>query len=68
MLPLAAAAQSLAGDTQDMAQQLLAQQPDQMAEVEPGVAVPLWRGADGRMLMLRADDAPGWRDAGDTRR
>lgn len=58
VLPLAAAAQVLPGDTHDMAQQLLSQQPDQMAEVEPGVAVPLWRGADGRMLMLRADERP----------
>lgn len=54
-LPLAAAAQSLAGDTHAMAQRLLTQQPDQLAEIEPGVSVPLWLGADGRMLMLRAD-------------
>lgn len=58
LLPLSAAAQALTGDSHDMAAHLLAQQPDQMAEVQPGVAVPLWRGADGRMLMLRADDQP----------
>lgn len=56
-LPFAAAAQSLAGDTHAMAQRLLNQQPDQLAEIEPGVSVPLWLGADGRMLMLRADNA-----------
>jgi hypothetical protein len=58
LLPLLAAGESWAADTHDMAQRLLAQQPDQMAEVEPGTAVPLWRGEDGRMLMLRADDRP----------
>jgi hypothetical protein len=58
LLPLSAAAQAWTGDSHDMAARLLAQQPDQMAEVQPGVAVPLWRGADGRMLMLRADERP----------
>ena len=58
LLPLCAAAQALPGDTHEMAARLLAQQPDQMAEVQPGVVVPLWRGADGRMLMLRADEQP----------
>lgn len=58
LLPLAAAAQSLPGDSHEMAQQLLSQSPDQLAEIEPGVVVPLWRGADGRMLMLRADSRP----------
>jgi hypothetical protein len=60
LLPLSAAAQSLAGDTHGLAARLLAQQPDEMAEVQPGLSVPLWRGANGRMLMLRADDrSPG---------
>lgn len=66
LLPLLAAGQSWAADTHDMAQQLLGQQPDQMAEVEPGVSVPLWRGADGRMLMLRADTRPASALASDT--
>ena len=54
-LPLAAAAQSLPADTHAMAQRLLAQPPDQMAQVGQGVSVPLWRGASGNLLMLRAD-------------
>lgn len=56
LLPLAAVAQSLPGDSQDMRQQLLDSSTDQVAEVGPGLAVPLWRGADGRSLMLRSDD------------
>ena len=54
-LPLVAAAQSLPADTHAMAQRLLAQPPDQMAQVGQGVSVPLWRGASGNLLMLRAD-------------
>ena len=56
LMPLAAAGQSLSGDTHALAQQLLHQAPDQMADVGHGVVVPLWRGHDGRMLMLKADD------------
>lgn len=58
LMPLAAAAQTL-GDQKanaDMAQRLLNQQPDQMAEIEPGISVPLWKGADGRMLTIKADN------------
>ncbi len=58
LLPLTAAGQS-AGDNNAMAQRLLAQPPDQMTEVEPGVMVPLWRGADGRLLALKADQSTG---------
>ncbi|MGA0586280.1 hypothetical protein ACO2Q2_03975 [Dyella sp. KRB-257] len=58
LLPLSAAAQAWPGDAHDMAMRLLAQPPDRMAEVQPGVAVPLWRGADGRTLMLRTDERP----------
>ena len=55
LMPLAAAGQALSGDTHDLARYLLQQKPDQMAEVEPGVVVPLWRGSDGRMLALKAE-------------
>ncbi len=58
LLPLAAAGQSVGNDNA-MAERLLAQQPDQMTEVEPGVMVPLWRGADGRLLALKADRSTG---------
>ena len=58
LLPLTAAGQSAGGDNA-MAQRLLAQPPDQMTEVEPGVVVPLWRGVDGRLLALKADQSTG---------
>ncbi|MHB1058777.1 MAG: hypothetical protein ACYC0F_12950 [Rhodanobacter sp.] len=58
LLPLAAAGQSV-GDDSAMAERLLAQPPDQVTEVEPGVLVPLWRGADGRLLALKADRSTG---------
>jgi hypothetical protein len=54
LLPLAAAGQSVGSDSA-LAQHLLNQAPDQMTEVEPGVVVPLWRGTDGRLLALKAD-------------
>jgi hypothetical protein len=55
LMPLAAAGQSLAGDPHELAQQLLRQTPDRMADLGQGVSVPLWRGNDGRMLVLKAD-------------
>jgi len=55
LMPLAAAGQSLDGDTHVLAQQLLHQAPYRMADLGHGVAVPLWRGSNGRMLMLKAD-------------
>ena len=58
LLPFTAAGQSVSNDSA-MAERLLAQPPDQMTEVEPGVMVPLWRGADGRLLALRADRSTG---------
>ena len=58
LMPLAAVGQTLSGDS-PLAQRLLSQQPDRMTEVEPGVMVPLWRGADGRLLTLRADHSTG---------
>ncbi|OZB59518.1 MAG: hypothetical protein B7X39_11735 [Lysobacterales bacterium 14-68-21] len=57
LLPLSAAAQALPGNDQ-FAGQLLSGQDGQVAEVSPGVAVPLWRGADGRVLMLGSDQQP----------
>src|SRR5690349_3760761 len=57
-LPLAAAGQSVGADS-GMAERLLAQPPDQTAEVGHGVVVPLWRGADGRLLALKADRSTG---------
>ena len=57
LLPLAAAAQSV-GDRGAEAQRLLLQQPSQFSEVESGVAVPLWRGKDGRLLALKLDEDP----------
>lgn len=58
LTPLAAAGQSASGD-HATAERLLAQPPDQMTEVEPGVMVPLWRGTDGRLLALKADRSTG---------
>lgn len=58
LMPLAAAGQTVGGDSVQ-AERLLSQQPDQMTQVEPGLMVPLWRGADGRLLTLRADRASG---------
>jgi hypothetical protein len=55
LLPLAAAGQAV-GDRGAAAQRLLSQQPSEFTEVQPGVALPLWRGADGHLLALRVDD------------
>lgn len=57
-LPLTAVGQSLSADSA-LAERLLAQPPDQMTEVQPGVVVPLWRGSDGRLLALKADGSTG---------
>ena len=57
LLPLAAAAQAV-GDRGAEAQRLLLQQPSQFTEVESGVALPLWRGADGRLLALKLEQDP----------
>lgn len=57
LMPLAAAGQSLAGDTHELANRLLAQKPDQVVQVGPDAAVPLWRGSDGRWLALKADSS-----------
>ena len=57
LLPLTAAGQSVSGDSAQGREHLLAQPPAQMTEVQPGVMVPLWRGTDGRLLALKADDS-----------
>ncbi len=64
LLPLAAAGQVLPGDGQRLASQLLSRPADQVAEVSPGVVVPLWRGADGRVLMLGSGQQPAGNAAG----
>ncbi len=55
LLPLSVAGQAV-GDRGSAAQRLLTQQPSQFTEVSPGVALPLWRSADGHWLALRVDD------------
>jgi hypothetical protein len=54
LMPFVAAGQSAANDSYDVAGRLLMQQPDQIAQISPGVVVPLWRGADGRWLALQS--------------
>lgn len=57
-LPLAAVGQTVAGANPGTdAAKLLNQQPDRMAEIGPGVAVPLWRAPDGRMVALQAESS-----------
>ena len=58
LLPLAAAGQSLGGDNA-MTERLLTQTPEQRAELESDVMVPLWRSTDGRLLALKADRSTG---------
>jgi hypothetical protein len=55
-MPFIAAGQSATSDSYDVAGRLLMQKPDQVAQVGPGVAVPLWRGADGRWLALQVNN------------
>jgi len=55
LLPLAAVGQSAVGDNA-VGEQLLSQQPAQMAQVGSGVVVPLWLGANGHLLALKADN------------
>lgn len=58
LLPVAAVGQSARGD-QAVAEHLLAQPSASMNAAAPGVAVPLWRDAEGRLLVLRADRRSG---------
>lgn len=54
LLPFAAAGQGVGDANGKLAAQLLKQPTAQMAQVQPGLIVPLWRGADGRLLALKA--------------
>jgi hypothetical protein len=56
-MPFIAAGQSAASDPYDVAGRLLTQAPDQVAQIGPGVTVPLWRGADGHWLALQASNS-----------
>lgn len=56
-MPFIAAGQSAASDPYDVAGRLLTQPPDQVAQIGPGVAVPLWRGSDGHWLALQASNS-----------
>lgn len=58
LLPFAAAGQSVGGD-EALAQQLLGQPSWQVMPPGQGNLLPLWRGNDGRMLMLKADRGVG---------
>ncbi|BFI96956.1 MAG: hypothetical protein RSP_24660 [Rhodanobacter sp.] len=55
LLPFVAVAQGVDNANGKLAQQLLKQPPAQMAEVQPGLMMPLWRGADGRLFALKVD-------------
>lgn len=55
LMPFVAAGQSAANDPYDVAGHLLTQAPDQVVQIGPGVAVPLWRGSDGHWLALQAN-------------
>lgn len=59
LLPFAAVGQGVNDASGALAAKLLKQPPAQVAEVQPGVVVPLWRGADGRLLAVKADNATG---------
>ncbi|GAB3780876.1 hypothetical protein [Dyella agri] len=59
LLPFAAAGQGVDDANGKLAAQLLKQPPAQVAEVQPGLVVPLWRGTDGRLLVLKADSRNG---------
>ena len=59
LLPFAAAGQGVDDGNGKLAAQLLKQPPAQVAEVQPGLVVPLWRGTDGRLLVLKADSRNG---------
>ncbi|MFC5743935.1 hypothetical protein [Dyella tabacisoli] len=54
-MPLIAAGQSSTNDMHGAAKRSLKQQVDQVVQVDAG-ALPLWRGADGSMLTLKAEN------------
>ncbi|MBD8881317.1 hypothetical protein IHE49_12570 [Rhodanobacter sp. 7MK24] len=59
LLPFVAAGQGVDDANGQLAGQLLKQPPAQVAKVKSGLAVPLWRGTDGRLLVLKADGSNG---------
>lgn len=59
LLPFAAAGQGVVDGNGQLPAQLLKQPPAQVAKVKSGLAVPLWRGTDGRLLVLKADGSNG---------
>lgn len=54
LMPLIAVGQSSTSDTRVVTKRPLKPQVDQLVQVDTG-ALPLWRGADGRMLTLKTD-------------
>ena len=59
LLPFAAAGQSVGNASGEQAVQLLKQPSAQAAGMQPGLEVPLWRGTDGRLFVLKADNRSG---------
>jgi hypothetical protein len=59
LLPFAAAGQAVGDANGKLAEQLLKQPSTQGAAAKPGLVVPLWRGTDGRLLALKADNSMG---------
>ncbi|MFK2878805.1 hypothetical protein [Rhodanobacter hydrolyticus] len=59
LLPFVAAGQGVDDANGQLAGQLLKQPPAQVAKVKSGLAVPLWRGTDGRLLVLKAGGSNG---------
>ena len=59
LLPFVAVGQGVDDANGRLAAQLLKEPPARMAAVKPGLVVPLWRGTDGRLLALKADDSKG---------
>jgi len=56
-LVLAAPADTAAAESRRLADQLLKQAPAQVAEIAPGVVLPLWRSPDGRLLAIVASSS-----------
>lgn len=59
LLPFAAAGQSVGDADGKLGAQLLKQPPAQVAEGQSGMTVPLWRGTDGHLFVLKADNRSG---------
>ena len=58
---LAAPADTAAAESRRLADELLKQAPAQVAEIAPGVVLPLWRSPDGRLLAIVASSSqPQW--------